>query len=470
MTTEFPYEIWLHILSFLDTKTIRQLRFVNTLLYNLSLDDYHRITQIGYPHPFTDNAPLLCVISGINLNLVQLSLNHRDPGNAKRARILIIRRGPIYPRKYKPSRSRLGPRWPTWKSIKAKFSQMRCRIVGHEPETLLDKLLNAVPGLTTLTTLDISLPYSLDDHPFYWTKLDVIKAGWPIFAANLTNLHLDVPLEEIHVVLLSHIMLLRLEIFSIILRTLPTSEPNELIRKSLLPFLIDHGPTLRSLTLVARENMNISSMLNSLQHMPYLSDLNITHLFFSPEFTASLVGYRHFLEAHQSQIQHLAFNFAARSPFFNIDSSEFLNQEWCRVPLPGLQSLLFGLSGFRVSCGAAAIPYIQRHIPTVTSLTIRSLHFSYDQVASILTGPKSGGYQLTALRALDIEIWCFSPAFLSLLVDRAPQLRSLRLNASVIGPDKQPERFGRNRVPEVGLHSPSSMYLPQIIIICITVL
>jgi hypothetical protein len=347
---------------------------------------------------------------------------------------------------------------------------MRRRVVGHEPRTVLDKLLNAASGLTTLTTLDICLPCSLDDHPFYWTKLDVIKAGWPIFAANLTNLHLDVPLEEIHIVLLSHIRLLRLEKFFIILRVFPTSEPNELIRKSLLPFLIDHGPTLRSLTLVARENLNISSMLNNLHHMPYLSDLNITHLFFDPELTANLVGYHHFLEAHQSQLQYLAFNFTARSSSFVIDSFEFLSQEWCCVLLPGLQSLSFGLSGFSVSCEAAAIPYFQRHIPTVTSLTILSLHFSYEQVASILTGPKPGGYQLTALRALDIQIWCFSPAFLSLLVDRAPQLRSLKLSAFVIGPDKQPARFGRNRVPEVGRHSLSSMYLPQIIIICITVL
>jgi len=64
MTTELPYEIWVHILSFLDTETIRQLRFINTLLYNLSLDDYYRITQIGYPTLFADNAPLWCVNSG----------------------------------------------------------------------------------------------------------------------------------------------------------------------------------------------------------------------------------------------------------------------------------------------------------------------------------------------------------------------------------------------------------------------
>jgi hypothetical protein len=349
---------------------------------------------------------------------------------------------------------------------------MHCHVVGHEPETSLDKLVNAVPGLTTLATLDIHLPYSSDDHSFYATKLSVIKAGWPIFAANLTTLNLDVPLEEIHLVLLSHITLLRLEKFSIVLRILPTSEPNELIRKSLLPFLIDHGPTLRSLKFVTRENLNISSILNSLQHMPYLSRLDITHPFFSSKLTC-LVGYHHFLETHQSQLQHLTFNFVAQSSSCDMDSSEFLNQEWCRVLLPGLQFLSFGLSGFRMSCEAAAIPYFQRHIPTVKSLTILDLHFSYDQVASILTGPMSGGYQLTALRTLDIRIWCFSPAFLSLLAENTPQLRSLKLNMSVIGPDKgpdkQPERFGRNRVPEVGRHS---LYVSAslIIIICITVL
>ena len=109
-------------------------------------------------------------------------------------------------------------------------------------------------------------------------------------------------------------------------------------------------------------------------------------------------------------------------------------------------------------------------MPTVTSLTILNMHFSYDQVASILTGPTPGGYQLTALRALDIRIWCFSPALLSLLVDSAPQLQSLKLNMSAFGPDKQPERFGRNRVPEVGRHSLPCVSAPLIIVICKTVL
>ena len=373
--------------------------------------------------------------------------------------MLVIRGGPIYP----PRDESSGPRrsQSSWNSIKANFGQMRRDVVDHEPETSFDKLLDAVPGLTTLTTLDIHLPYSSDDHSFYWTKLSVIKAGWHIFAANLTTLRLDVPLEEIHLVLLSHMRLLRLEKLSIVLRILPTSEPNELIRKSLLPFLIDHGPTLRSLTFATRENLNISFILNSLQHMPYLSCLNITHPFFSSKLTC-LIGYHHFLEAHQSQLQHLTFNFVAQSSSCDMDSSEFLNQEWCHVLLPGLQSLSFGLSGFGMSCEAAAIPYFQRHIPTVKSLTILDLHFSYDQVAAILTGPKSGGYLLTTLRTLDIRIWCFSPTFLSLLAENTPQLRSLKLNMFVIGPDKgpdkQPERFGKNRVPEVGRHSQSSMY------------
>ena len=325
---------------------------------------------------------------------------------------------------------------------------MRRHVVGHEQETFLDQLLDAVPGLTTLTTLDVSLPYKLEDPSFYSTKLSVIKAGWPIFAANLITLHLDVPLEEIHLVLLPHVTLLRLEKLSIVLRILLASEPNELIRKSLLPFLIAHGPTLRSLKLVALKKVDMSSILTGLRYMPCLNSLNISHHFLSLKLT-SFVGHHQFLQAHQSQLQHFTFETQSFCSDMEI-TDEFFNQEWFHVLLPELQSLSFSLSGFRVSCEAAAIPYFQRHIPTIKSLSILALDFSYDQVASIFTGPKQGGYQLASLRTLYIQIWCFSPAFLSLLVDNAPQLRLLELNGSVIGPDKQPERFGPNRVPEVG--------------------
>jgi hypothetical protein len=67
---ELPYEVWLHILSFLnpDSETIRQLRFVNTLFYNLSLDEQHRITRIGYDHPDFVYPPLWCVDSGCKLD------------------------------------------------------------------------------------------------------------------------------------------------------------------------------------------------------------------------------------------------------------------------------------------------------------------------------------------------------------------------------------------------------------------
>ena len=101
-----------------------------------------------------------------------------------------------------------------------------------------------------------------------------------------------------------------------------------------------------------------------------------------------------------------------------------------------------------------------RHISAVESLIILSLNFSYDQVASTLTGPKTGRYRLTAL---SIRITCFSPVFLSLLVDNAPQLRSLKLNISAIGPDKQPESFSRNSVVAEVSHSLFSV--PQNIII-----
>ena len=334
---------------------------------------------------------------------------------------------------------------------------MRRHTTRHEPKA---SLLDAVLGLTSLTTLDVSLPYNFEDPFFHSAKLNVIKAGWPVFAANLTTLYLDVPLEEIHLILLSHIVLLQLEKFSIVLHTFhATSESYELIRTSLLPFLIDHGPTLRSLKLFALEDLNMSSMLTSLQHMPYLSDLDIAHFFLGSELT-SFIGHHQFLEAHGSHLQHLTLEFMEQPSLFDIDMSEFFNQEWCRVLLPELQTLSFGLSPRFEVPHETAIPYFQRHIPTVKSLTIRSLNFSHDQFSSILTGPKPGEYRLTGLGTLDIQILCFSPAFLSLLVDKTPHLRLLRLKASIIGPDKQPEPWGRNRVPEVSRLSFSSLYLP----------
>ena len=144
---------------------------------------------------------------------------------------------------------------------------MHCHIVGQELETLLDKLLDAVPGLTTLTTLDIYLPYSLDYCSFYLTKLGMITVSWPNFAANLTTLS---PMYHWKKFTSSYCPILcssGWRNFSIVLHIVyPTSEPNELIWKSLLPFLIDHNSTLQSLKLEALEKVDMSSILTDLQH------------------------------------------------------------------------------------------------------------------------------------------------------------------------------------------------------------
>jgi len=359
----------------------------------------------------------------------------------------MIRGGPIYPQKHEPHRA-LESRPSFWKLIRRKLSRRRRVDVLPEPKTALDRLLDAVPGLTTLTTLDVDLPHSSND-PFHAMKIKVLEAGWPVFSTNLMSLSLNVPLEEIHLVVPSHNTLLRLESFSIVLYNFhsPMSELDEVIRRTLFPFLINLCPTLRSLKLDARKNVDISSILADLPHMPYLRNLDISHPFLSLELT-SLVGHHLFLKAHQSQLQYLTLNFVAQSSPLNV-TDEFFNQEWCRVLLPDLQFLSFGLSGFSVSCEAAAIPYFQRQTPNLKSLEVHPLWFSYDQMASIITGPKAAGYQLKALRTLDVQIRCFSPDLLSLLADRIPHLRSLKLVVMAIGPDKQHDIIGISLVPEV---------------------
>ena len=130
-------------------------------------------------------------------------------------------------------------------------------------------------------------------------------------------------------------------------------------------------------------------------------------------------------------------------------------QDVCRVLLPELQSLRvsFRFLWKPISCDTAAMSYFQQNILTLKSLQIYSVTFSYDQVASILAGPKPGQKYLMALEILDIQIWCFSPALLGLFAEKTPRLRSLKLIASIIGlaSDEKPDPLERpdNRVPEV---------------------
>ena len=135
----------------------------------------------------------LCVNSGSKLDLLHSNspthCNPCNPGNY-RARA-----------QKDESPGALGSRPSFWKLIK-NFSRMR-RDGRHKPKTDLDRLLDAVQGLTNLTTLDIYLPHNFSD-PFHAMKIKVLEAGWPVFSANLTTSSLDVPLEEVHLGLPSH--------------------------------------------------------------------------------------------------------------------------------------------------------------------------------------------------------------------------------------------------------------------------
>jgi len=189
----------------------------------------------------------------------------------------------------------------------------------------------------------------------------------------------------------------------------------------------------------------MSSILTGLQRMPCLNNLNISHPVLTLEST-SFVGHHQFLEAHQSQLEHLTFNFIPKSDFSNI-TDEFFSQDFCHVLLPELQSLSFRFLSPAMSCDVAAVSYFQKIILTVKSLRVYPVIFSDNQVASILAGPKPGKC-FTALEMLDIPMWCFSPALLGLLAEKTPRLRSLKLIVFIIGPDEKVQPFGRNMIPE----------------------
>jgi len=139
---ELPYEIWLNILRFLNTETIRQLRFVDTLLYDLSIDEYlPQNNNLGIVIQGTLSMFLFgesILETKFDLVRANFSLTHRDPGNSRGVRVLLVRDETIYSESLRALESR--PSF--WKLIK-KCSRMR-----HEPKTRLDRFLDAVQDLT----------------------------------------------------------------------------------------------------------------------------------------------------------------------------------------------------------------------------------------------------------------------------------------------------------------------------------
>jgi hypothetical protein len=46
---ELPYDVWLHIISFLNREEVWRLLSINRTLFSIAMDDHYKTTSIGIP-------------------------------------------------------------------------------------------------------------------------------------------------------------------------------------------------------------------------------------------------------------------------------------------------------------------------------------------------------------------------------------------------------------------------------------
>ncbi|KAJ3516806.1 hypothetical protein NLJ89_g896 [Agrocybe chaxingu] len=486
-TPDLPYDIWLHITSFLPLSQLKTLYPANSALLEIALDARYRTEFIGpLAHPDTKRA------------LARLT----DPFVARRVRTFIFKPGDLcrllQESKYEESKSEESKFEEQYeRKLVDAFSGMRISQPSARPHTRprnhtsnippphFLSLCTCSPALPTTPTSDttpsphlktykrvmsimrgmaglaeLHVEISCKDY-WYFTNSGadagvpaLFAAGWQAFGRSLRVLELRVPLEDLALVLPlpeDGVVLECLEKVSLsIIRASLTTNEEIVLRSTVLPFLRTYRNTLRSLALDVQEHTNLSPFLSSLAlpptRMRFLSSFFLARPFISTEQT-DFSGLHAFLLAHNEHLTSLSLKMNATFTHHATPEVFFSHQSFA-LALPILQHLSIHLAHFPSGHAGGIIPYIHQFAQTLVSLTLQGQFWPDHRVLALLEG-----FGLDSrLRDLRMAVATFGPALLSALAEHLPALEILDLDFKEISPPCYIPGFG----------SPFSLLLSQL--------
>lgn len=338
--------------------------------------------------------------------------------------------------------------------------------------------------MTSVTALSIWLD-RIRDPWHYASKREILRQGWPVFGPKLRTLVLHTPLEDIPDILNGVTFFPQLENFSInITITFRTSDPTALLCRTILPLVNNHRTTLKALSLESwKERIDLSLFLSQLSDMPNLLDIHLLQIFDGVE-VMDTTGLCRFLSAHNSQLRHLGLHFMQRyaiesswkdwivctpavrdiskspitfykhyiwrktPPLHTIahDAYNLFSQYIYQIHFPNLESFDLGVPELSCPYSPKTIPYLQKHLHNLTSLSVVTCSFTYERITLLLSQPKGVSYRIRKLH-LYIEFLC--PELLLFLAKKLPNLVYLVLYCQDFSPHKDQQVEVAARTTEV---------------------
>ncbi|KAF8149884.1 hypothetical protein B0H34DRAFT_165958 [Crassisporium funariophilum] len=408
---DVPYEVWRHITDFLPLKEVKQMYGVNRSLFNIAMDERYRTARLDYLLQESTKRCLSRVV---------------DPGIASRVRSFELRPGHLckllQEKKTESRQKKLANILRALVGLRTKEGILVTR-ARSSIEITHRNVIQIMQNLTSVTTLRVGLVPEEYLH-FSHAGPSFFADGWRAFGRTLKELHLDVPLEALHIVLPKHgCKLTSLDTLVVrLFRVYHNLDDDDMINATLLPFINLHHEHLVSLSLESPESIRLSPLLRNLNPMPLLRSFRVQQSFVSLDQT-DLTGLEQFLRVHRRQLQHL--DIAILSRYTNYPAPNvFFSQPCFQVSFPALKELSIFLCHFPTSYTAGIIPHILQFKNTLTSLVI-TLYQRFSQEEFVLL--VSGLAPSDILRELKMDLFAFGSQDICLLAKSFPKLETLTI-------------------------------------------
>ncbi|KAF8910608.1 hypothetical protein CPB84DRAFT_1764116 [Gymnopilus junonius] len=421
---DIPYDVWLHITSFLSPEEVSNLYTLNSSLLGIALDARYRMAFIG----------------SLNRRSTERSLNRlTDPMIAPRVRSLTFRPGHLCKllqdsERQKQKQLLENPVSELLKAFESLSIQSRRKAMTFNESPMpahfaKKNALKIMSLLTSLTSLRVEIRG--EEHWYFGqSPVNFFAPGWMAFKDNLTSLDLIVPLEDMAKILPpARDTLLSLTALSFrIIRATLTTDIISIVMETLVPFINKHHRTLKTLQLDVAEQVSMSPLLLNLTHLTSLSSFKMKQPLVSQE-ELDFAGLKHFFQTHRSHLSTLDIGMVATYIYYPTPFP-FFSHDCFTVSFPRLQHLIIHLHDFPLEYLEGMIPFVSQFHQTLVSLEVQGHDWPFTNLDELLQGLSSA----SNLRELKIHVFLFSPFVLFRIAKLLSKLETLCLGFSEVGP------------------------------------
>jgi hypothetical protein len=303
---------------------------------------------------------------------------------------------------------------------------------------------------------------NVTDYYVTWCGLPSITATSSpflsaVFRSNLRKLYLELSLENVRNIITPSFHIKNLEELQLCIcaKDVDVNERDIILGEHLAPAINNLRPSLRALSIEAKEATDLSPMFYAMHRLPALQDLTFSIPTQSPHL-GDPEGITCFLDKNYANLRTLRLRVSqiGRSDLLpdDMEFETWIREAVCTASLPKLRTLEITSTPFPLTAAEACV---KRFGCSIRTLTVTGHHRTYGRVEDLLdvilacqvARPALG--QELPLEKLRLGVEHLSPQLVTLLASKLPNLQRLEVLAKYLVPHPS-QRVQWSPVPQEG--------------------